>query len=200
MWVSMNHSRLAVCLSSFVALAAFACSSAPVETGGADKPSTKAPAGSKNTDKETSTDTDKTDTEPSKPLSDTAACGQKATAQACGACCLEKTPEALDASDKVYGDCVCAPTACGTECAASYCSEKENQNEPTAACNTCLDAKEPACGDKADAVCNADPACKAADACLVTSCKPLADKEQAAAGGGMKSLNLRAAKAASRRR
>ncbi|MDB4934519.1 MAG: hypothetical protein JWP87_1491 [Labilithrix sp.] len=193
-------SRLAVVLSSIVALGAFACSSAPPDTG-ADKSSGETKTAPKKAGNDTTADTGTSTPEPSTPLSDTAACGQKATAKECGDCCLAKTPTAFDAADDEYFGCLCAATACATACAASVCATADNQNEPTAACNTCLDTNEETCGKKADAICAANADCKAADACMATSCEPLAKKEEAAAGGGgMKTLSVRASKVSSRQR
>jgi hypothetical protein len=203
----MNHrldSRFAVCLSTFVALAAFACSSAPPETGSEKPSSEKAPSNKKADDKNATSDTSKNDPEPSKPLSDTSACGQKATAQECGDCCLAKTPTALDASDKIFGDCMCAAATCETVCSASACAAADNQNQPTAACETCLKTNGQACEDKAKAACDADAECKAADACLATSCAALEQKEGAAGGNGgaamRTTLSARAALASARQR
>lgn len=184
--MNRSSSRAAVSLATLVALAAFACSSATPDSGlpdskGPSTPSkTKAPA--EGDDDDTTTDT--SPATPSEPEKDTNTCGTKATSMECGDCCIAKKPAAWEAADDVFFDCLCAPSACATACAESVCATAENQNEPTAACNTCLDAQEPACDDKATAACDADADCKAIEACLTTSCDPIADKEDQAGGGG----------------
>jgi hypothetical protein len=182
-------SWIALCLSSFVALAAVACSGTPdpaptlsskkASTAG---DSTKTPAGSKTPASSSGPGASATTPAPSTPLSDTSACGRKADAQTCGDCCLAGSPTALAAADKAEGDCMCAAAACQTQCAASVCSATDNMNQPTADCMTCLDAHQQECGAKFGSVCNADAACKAADSCLVTQCDPL-DKMTGSSSG-----------------
>jgi hypothetical protein len=185
-----SGSRLGVVLSSIVALAAFACSSPPPSsdlgtgTGSQKKTGSKTPSGSTDGTDDTGngdkTAADMTTPPPAQQGGDTglaATCAKKTTSQDCGTCCLDKTPNALDAADKVFGDCMCAPAACATQCAASVCSMTQNQNQPTAECSTCLQTNEMACGAKADATCNADPTCKAAEACYETACAPIEAKE-----------------------
>ncbi len=187
----MNHvSCFALCLSSFVALAAVACSGAPDPTptssskkastaGDTNTPSTgsKTPAASNN-----GSSSSPSTPAPSTPLADTSACGKKADAMACGDCCLAGTPTALDAANKAEGDCYCAAAACQTACAASVCSNTDNMNAPAAACTTCLDAHDMECGAKFDAACTSAE-CKAADSCLATQCDPLAMKMGGGSGG-----------------
>jgi hypothetical protein len=184
------NSRLGVTLATLVALATFACSgaSAPSQdtgsgTGSQKKASTSKTGGTASDtggsgDNKTAQDMT---TPPPKTGTDTsglaATCAKKTTSQDCGQCCLGTTPNALDASDKVFGDCMCAPTACATQCAASVCSTMQNMNQPTAECSTCLQNNEMACGAKADATCNADAACKAAESCYETACAPIEAKE-----------------------
>jgi hypothetical protein len=199
----MITSRLAVSVSTVLALAAFACSSAPstdIGTGTPTKNATK--TGDKpGTGNSTGTTPggNTTDPAPSTPLQDTKACGQKTTSKACGDCCLASAPTALDAADQVWGECICAATACQTECSASICSTTDTQAAPTAACDSCLMAKGQACEDKAATTCDADPKCKAAHACIVTNCDPIAQKEAAAAGSGAMPETLRAARLTSYR-
>lgn len=202
-------SRFAVSLASVIALAAFACSSAQPDTGLSDSKPTgsKTPAPAKDDDSKA---TDTSPSEPTQPLDDSKACGSKATAQECGECCLAKKPTAFDAADQIFFDCICAATACATACSDSVCATADNDNEPNAACKTCLDAQEPACDTKAGAACDADADCKAAEACLASSCDPIAEKEEKAGGGNgggklatarsTKQLNARAAKATYRQR
>jgi len=188
----MNHvSAFALCLSSFVALAAVACSGAPdpAPTSSSKKASTagdntKTPSGSKTPAADNSSPSSPSTPAPSAPLADTSACGKKADAQACGDCCLAGTPTAVDAADKAEGDCMCAASACQTACAASVCSDTDNMNQPTAACETCLDAHQPECAAKFDATCNPDAACKAAVSCVTTQCDPLAAMTGGSSSGG----------------
>jgi hypothetical protein len=175
-------SCFALCLSSFVALAAVACSGAPdpIPTSSSKKASTagdnaRTPSGSTTpAASDSSSPSSPTTPATSTPLSDTSTCGKKADAQACGDCCLAGSPTALDAADQAEGDCMCAATACQAACLASVCSDTANMNQPTAACETCLDAHQPECAAKFDATCNPDAACKAAISCLTTQCDPLA--------------------------
>lgn len=176
----MNHvSCFALCLSSFVAIAAIGCSGAPdpTPTSSSKKASTagdstKTPAGTKTPAANNSPSSPSTPA-PSTPLSDTSACGKKADAKTCGDCCLAGAPTALDAANQAEGDCYCAPAACATQCAASVCAAADNMNQPTAECGTCLDAHDMECAAKFDSTCSANAACKAADSCLTTQCDPL---------------------------
>ena len=176
------NTRLAVSLVTALALAAFACSSAPPDTGTGTGTGTKTKTPSGSSTSQSPTDPSSptnptTPTTPTTPLTDTAACGMKATSKECSDCCVQKTPTALDASDKIYGDCICAATTCATACVDSVCAMADNTNTPTAACKTCLDTNDQMCGDKAGAACDADATCKAASACLQTACDPIAAKE-----------------------
>lgn len=202
----MNHrteSRFAVAFSTLVALAAFACSSAPESSIPSSSKDSSPPSSAKKND-DTKSDTSKTTPEPETPLSDTSECGKKTTAQACGDCCIAKNPAAWDAADEVAYTCICAATACQTACAASICATADNQNEPTAECKTCLDTNGQSCDDKATASCDANADCKAIEACLTTSCDPIADKEDQSGGGQMRAmqrtLKARAATRAIRQR
>jgi hypothetical protein len=192
-----NHlvSRLAVGLSSLLALAAFACSGAPSDTGlGTGSKDEAPPTTAKKTGNgATASDTSKTSPAPSTPLADDAACGTKTTSQACGECCIAKNPAAFDAANEVAFTCICAATTCLTACADSVCAATDNQNTPTAACTACLDTNGKTCDDKATAACDASTDCKAIEACLTTSCDPIAAKEGAAGGATPKVLSARAA-------
>ncbi len=184
------QSRFVVGLSTVLALAAFACSGASPDTSvGSGTKSAKTPTPAKGDD--TSSTADPTTPGPSTALSDTSACGSKPTSEACGDCCLAKTPTAFDAADDAGYACICAATACQTACAESICAAADNQNEPTAACKTCLDTSGPACDDKANAICDASADCKAASACMTTSCAPIAAKENPGGGATPKVLTAR---------
>lgn len=182
----MNTStRFVATLASVVALSGFvfACSSAPAPTLSEDNEPTTPKKTTTPAKDDDDTTTDTSPTTPSTPTNETSTCGQKATAQECGDCCLASKPTAFDAADKVFFDCLCAPAACQTACSASVCATAENQNEPTEACGTCLDAQEQSCEAKAAATCDADADCKAAEACFASKCDPIAEKEEQAGGG-----------------
>jgi len=189
------ESRFAVGLSTFIALAAFACSGASTDTGLGTGSKNEAPTGTakKADDTAPTTDTSKTSPTPQAPAADSAECAKKATAQDCGDCCIAKNPAAWDAAGEVGYACICAATTCQTACAASICAAADNQNEPTAACKTCLDANDQACQDKSIAACDANADCKAIDACMMTACEPIAQKEGNGAGGTPKVLSVRGA-------
>ena len=187
----MNHvSRFALCLSSFVAMAAIACSGAPDPAPSSTPKKASTPADTKtpkgSTPPPASNDTGATSPgtpAASTPLSDTSACGKKADADMCDACCLAGNPKALDAAFQAEGDCMCAPAACATQCAASVCAQADNMNQPTDACGMCLDAHQQECGAKFDTTCQADAACKAADACQMSQCDPLAKMSGSGSSG-----------------
>lgn len=206
----MNRtSSVAVTLATFAAIAAAACSSAAPDSGlptSEDKPApSKAAAPASGDDR---TQADSSPTLPSAPTGGADACGTKATSQECGDCCIAKKPGAWDAAEEVYFGCICADTTCKTACAESLCAATANETAPNAACETCLTAQEPACEQKAVAACDANADCKEVDACLVTSCGPIEQKEDSAggaAGGGgnaarASQLNGRAATSMNRRR
>ena len=140
------------------------------------------------------------DPAPSTPLSDDKACGAKATADACGECCVAKAPAAYEAAEEVFFDCICAATACQTACSESLCATAENQNAPTAACEACLETNGQACDDKATAACDANADCKSVSTCYEASCQPIAEKEAAGGGATPKVLSVRAATRANRQR
>jgi hypothetical protein len=176
-----QHLTLAFALG----LVAVACSSAPPDStlGGNDsqQPTAKVPAGGKTpTGSSPTAPTPPTPNDPktpTSPLSDTGKCGMKATSAECATCCKEKAPDALEPANMALRDCMCAASTCQTACADSVCAATKNGNQPNAACTACLDRNDQTCGDKAAAVCDADAACKAVDACLTTACDPIAMKE-----------------------
>jgi hypothetical protein len=186
----MKHvSCIALCLSSFVALAAIGCSGAdPVPTSSSKKASTAAdstrtPSGSTQAPAaNNSSSSDPTTPAPSTPLSDTSACGKKADAMTCDDCCVAMAPTALDAADQAEGDCMCAAAACQTACSASVCSATDNMNMPTDACNTCLDSHTTECLAKFDAACTSAE-CKSVVSCMTTQCDPLAAKSGGSSSG-----------------
>ena len=169
----MHHSSLlAVTLSSILAVAAVACSAAPAPT--ADEQSdvkSKAPA--KSADNGASNGTDPTTPAPTTPAPTSDACGKKGSYDACFDCCYEKSPAELDKSDAVFRACICeAPGACKADCGDTLCGTDPSK-QPSAACETCLDANAAPCDDKAAAACDASAGCKLVDSCLQTECAPL---------------------------
>lgn len=179
----MHHrfdTRLVVCVASFVAVAAVACS-APAGpslssdqkdvTGG--KTPTKTPAGNTPTTPAPVSPTNPTPTDPATPG---AACAKKADGNACFDCCIAKSPDEWDKSNVVYDDCLCvAPGACKADCADSYCGA-DPKKVPSAACETCLTANDAACGAKADTACEESAGCKSVQECGKTECAAFPQK------------------------
>ncbi len=180
----MHHratSPLAVLLSTLAALAALAavgCSSAPegldqgngnVTRSDPTKPADDGNKGGTGTNKPTTPTTPTTPTKPTTPAADE--CSKKADADACFDCCIAKDVPAFEVGEKAYDDCICAPAACQTRCAASVCGQ--TKTEPTADCNACLETNGPGCSAKAKTACEASTGCKAVEACYVAQCKPL---------------------------
>jgi hypothetical protein len=88
-------------------------------------------------------------------------CTSSASYEACYQCC--DPTKAVEPAIDAFGLCACQnPGTCAAQCGNNYCSGQQ----PTAACEQCLNAAT-ACEAKADAACGA--ACKAAIACVDTS-------------------------------
>jgi hypothetical protein len=179
----MNHrfdTRLVVCVASFIALAAVACSSAPepslssdqkevsggktpAKTPADNSPQTPNPVGTANP----------TPTDPAAPAGE---CAKKADGDACFDCCIAKSPDEYDKVNAVFDDCICvAPGACKADCADTYCGADPSK-QPTAACEACITANEATCGAKADTACEASAGCKAVEACGKTECAAFPEK------------------------
>jgi hypothetical protein len=156
---------------SGLALVLFACSSES-PTSSVKGPSTAAQNQNDDDDDKTpsnpgSTNTPSTSSDPTDPAPAAGGqCGSQAKAEACFSCC-DPTQKAFEAADKSYGDCICAAAKCGTQCAQTACNAA-NPTEPAQndACDTCLMQNADACGQAADAVCDADANCKKAADCV----------------------------------
>ena len=173
----MHHrvaSPLAVILSTVAALAAVACRAAPEAPGSLDSdvkgtvPPAKADKGKSSGSSGSSGSTTPTPT-PITPDPTAGTCSAKADGQACFDCCVAKGDvKAHDAVEEIYFSCVCAATACATQCAASVCGD--TQAAPTAECDACLKTNDAACFKKADAACEASAGCKGISACGKSEC------------------------------
>ena len=75
-------------------------------------------------------------------------------------------PDSYGKGQTALEDCLC-DEACKNECATNACSTSPTAPSATAECQTCLDSDKAAqlCKPKAQAICDADPACKAFQAC-----------------------------------
>lgn len=102
-------------------------------------------------------------------------CSASQGADACYECCDAKSPGGADAHDQAMRTCVCAPAACATECAQSFCAAAPEEPADGDACATCLaDATE--CEAQAEAACAANAACAAfADCVEASQCDAEAD-------------------------
>jgi len=171
----MHHSsRLAVMLSSILALAAVACSAAPTPTD-AEQADVKSKTSAKPapTGGDASSDTDPTTPTPTTPAPTGDACGKKGSYDACFDCCYAKAPAELDKSEAVFKSCICeAPGACKADCGDTLCGTDPSK-PPSAACETCLNTNAAPCDEKAAAACDASAGCKTVDSCLQTECAPL---------------------------
>jgi hypothetical protein len=100
----------------------------------------------------------------------TNACAASTTRDECGQCCDEQNPAAVDAWGALWDACVCAPTACATQCGTSYCGPAGDA--PTAECSDCISANTSACTTKANTACPGDTKCAPLTACETASqCK-----------------------------
>jgi hypothetical protein len=92
----------------------------------------------------------------------TGACASQPTFLLCFNCC--NPPKSYFDGQTAIANCIC-DTACKTECASSCAAS--NPTDPTPACSTCADsdATHTTCAPKGQALCDADPACKAYQAC-----------------------------------
>jgi hypothetical protein len=92
-------------------------------------------------------------------------CASSADIDACYDCCITPHEAGYDVADQAFGDCACeAPGVCASQCATSYCAGQE----PTAACEACLDAATQ-CDQAADTACAGSADCQAITACIQSS-------------------------------
>lgn len=113
--------------------------------------------------------------DPPSPKSDgggaTNACAASTTKDECSQCCDEQNPTAVDAWAALWDACVCAPAACATQCATSYCAAGGG-DAPTAECSDCIAQSTNTCTAQAYAKCPGDAACAPLTACEAASqCK-----------------------------
>lgn len=87
-------------------------------------------------------------------------CAAEATGEGCFTCCDKASGGELAKADEVYFTCAC-DADCASQCGSNMC----NGQQPSAACDTCVQQK---CEPKADAACTS-AACKAGVACLEAS-------------------------------
>lgn len=152
-------------LSSFVALAACSASKgssiADGADGGADGGSTN---GSTRPDAST-TATDPPAKDASVAETSTGECSGEATQTACVSCCSKAHQDGAGAYLVATIDCMCQPTNCEKDCAATLCNA-DNPKAPDATCTTCVNGKNGACAPSIKSACTADPNCVAFDACV----------------------------------
>jgi hypothetical protein len=167
---SMHFARISGTLSTMtLALACSSTSPAPgpgTSTGPSPTP-TIAPTASPGVVPSTPGTTTPTPTTLEAGAPTAGGCEATTTNEACETCCEQKFPagaQAAQAAIDAWQQCVC--TKCSAQCASSACSP--NQDEPTAACQTCMDAATE-CDDKYEQVCNADQSCAAMGQCVETS-------------------------------
>jgi hypothetical protein len=92
-------------------------------------------------------------------------CASSADIDACYDCCITPHEAGYDVADQAFGDCACAsPGVCAAQCATSYCAGQE----PTAACEACLDAATQ-CDQAADTACAGNADCQAITTCIQSS-------------------------------
>lgn len=97
-------------------------------------------------------------TNPTEPAT-SGSCGSQTKLDACFECCeKEAGPAAIEVLQKAFGDCMCAPAKCGTQCAQSACADKEPAQGD--ACDTCIQAQFEACDQVAITACEGDATCK----------------------------------------
>jgi hypothetical protein len=161
---------------SGLALVLFACSGeAPTASTKGNQTTSK--AGDKDNDTDTKKPTSGTaptggttqTTDPTNPAptTDGAQCASQTKADACFDCC-DPSKTAFEASDKVFGDCICGTSGkCATQCAQTFCNA-QNPSEPAQgdACDTCLQQNYASCDQAAGDVCDKDANCKKASDCV----------------------------------
>lgn len=169
--VTMRNTSILVL--SGLALVLFACSSES-PTSSVKGPSTAAQNQNDDDDDKTpakpgstSSNTPSSSSDPTDPAPAAGGqCASQAKAEACFDCC-DPSKTAFEASDKAYGDCICAAAKCGTQCAQTACNAA-SPKEPAQgdACDTCLMQNSDACGQSAASICDADANCKKASECV----------------------------------
>lgn len=97
-----------------------------------------------------------------------AKCASQPTFIECQSCC--GVPDSYNKGREALENCLC-DEACKTECASNGCSTDPNAPGATAECTACIESDKASqlCKPKAQAVCDADPACKQFQACSDTA-------------------------------
>jgi len=94
---------------------------------------------------------------PSSSSGGSGACSASADQSACYQCCETQNPAATDIFLAALDACLCqSPGACKTQCAGSICG---GNAEPSAECETCMEAQNDTCGQQAATACESNPAC-----------------------------------------
>lgn len=93
-------------------------------------------------------------------------CASTPDGNSCFSCCDAAVP---DGSETYWGaifDCVCSPSVCGSQCAATACNPS-SPSAPDTVCDSCANAKMgTACSASVQSACSADPSCGDYVACL----------------------------------
>jgi len=115
-----------------------------------------------NADNGTTTTTNPTNPTTPPASVDAAKCGAENSWDACMSCCTSNNQSAFKAAADAFDACACQnPGVCQAQCANSLCAGQQ----PSQACDQCLQANGAQCGQVADTACAADATCKAAMDC-----------------------------------
>lgn len=212
-----HHLAIAALLSSSIV---WACSAADPNTpGGSSKESDSKSADSKTPNKTTAgsssggsssgntTPPPAQDTNPTEPAPTGGQCTAAQGEEACTTCCETNNPkgsEAADGLDDKWTQCVCAPAACATQCAATACGPNEEDPADGDACSKCIENLP--CDDQWDTACQANADCAALMTCQ-EPCSPEDGEDLQAGGNGLpeemkqlRELKVRTAKAVAKHR
>ncbi|MBX3208150.1 MAG: hypothetical protein KF764_24095 [Labilithrix sp.] len=156
---------------SVVPVIVVACSSSDLSTDLGGKDTKDAASAEASSDKDADAPPAPKDTPPVQA----GTCSASQGAEACFACCEEKNPNGAQVYDQAMHTCLCAPSACATECAETECAAQPVEPAPGDDCATCIDdATE--CAQAAETACAASAACGGLADCIEASgCEPEAD-------------------------
>ena len=165
--------QIIVGVAAVVSIVIVACSSSDSSTNlGAKGTTTKGDA-SADASKSSSDKSELETKDSSAPPSTT--CSKDQGADACFECCEAKNPNGAPAYDQAMRTCLCAASACATQCAESVCAATPTEPTDGDDCSTCID-DEVECEAQAEAACAANAACSALAACIEESdCEPDVD-------------------------
>ena len=157
-------------VAAFVSIVVVACSSSDEDTDGAKATNT---TGDASADGSTSDKSGLGTKDSSAPSPKT--CSISQGIDACYECCEANHPGGAEPYDETLRTCLCAASACATECAESVCATTPTDPVEGDACSTCInDAVD--CEAKAGAACDASAACTALAECIDASgCEPAVD-------------------------